>query len=353
MAEPVSLERILSDPELAGFVPRRIPTIPPMPIWVLETTGPDDAEQPRPGDIVVAGEPRDTDDLPRLEAMCSKACACALALPAGIDSSNAYEDIAVITYPSWISRHGAAALLARALWPFVAVDKYNESAPASTVANHTSTRRRVLAVSSSTEPEGIAAALAPYLPFGVDIRSLRETTTSERYLLMLIAEGVAPAEIRLSLRAAAGDNRLSIGASDSFLQGEPVGPYVGRAREALLLGTALFGGGHVSFYENLYLYKAFIDDGRPDILLSFSRDNLGLIREWDERHGSLLLSTLETFFELDRSFRKTAERLGIHRHTLKSRLEKIEEITACPVRGEGGMSYELILAYKHLSKVKL
>ncbi|MBU0929101.1 MAG: helix-turn-helix domain-containing protein [Spirochaetes bacterium] len=360
MTERPSLEGILSDPELAGFALRDGAAPGSIPVWVLEATGPSDAEEARPGDVVVAGRPRGSDGLSGLLAACASSGACAVALPDDIAEASA--GIAVIAYPSWIPRHRAAACLAKALWPGVAeAPAARAREPDPGVAAGASTRRRVLAVDSSpaamrlASPGRIdaAAILGPYMPPGVVATALPAGRAQESYLLLRIGEGVAPSELRLSLRAAAEENALSIGASDTFRPEEPVSAYAPRAREALLLGAALFGGGHISFYENLYLYKAFIDDGRPELLLSFSRDTLTRLREWDERHGSELLRTLETFFELDRSVRRTAERLGIHRHTLRNRLEKIEEATACPVRGEGGMSFELILAYKHLSKVKL
>jgi DNA-binding PucR family transcriptional regulator len=221
--------------------------------------------------------------------------------------------------------------------------------------------RRVLAVSASpcagrvapATPADVAANISGHLPPRSEAEPLRAGQPDEELLLLRIGLGVTPAEIRRSLRAAAAEYALSVGASDTFGPDDPTDRYAARAREALTLGSALFGGSHVSFYENLYLYKAFIDDGRPELLLSFSRDTLSRLREWDEQHGSELLRTVEAFFEQDRSVRRTAERLGIHRHTLRSRLERIEEVTACPVRGEGVMSFELLLAYKHLSKVKL
>lgn len=365
------IEALLSRPGLAGFELLRTPGPTTAPGWVLEATCADDAREARPDDIVVAGSRGGLDghdELLGLASACAARGACALAIPADMaDAAEAPGSLTIVTYPAWMPRHRAAEHLALALAQDRA-DELRAYAPGHSsdtarpeARSAAAPSRRVLAVSASrrtvpgahVSPSAAAARINDRLPAHAEAAPLDAGQADEGLLLLRIGQDVAPAEIRRSLRAAAIEDALSIGASDAFGPGDPTERYVARAREALTLGSALFGGGHVSFYENLYLYKAFIDDGRPELLLSFSRDTLSRLREWDERHGSELLRTVEAFFEQDRNVRRTAERLGIHRHTLRSRLERIEEVTACPVRGEGGMSFELLLAYKHLSKVKL
>lgn len=369
MDVPHSIESLLLDPKLAGFSSRAgVEGRATPPGWVLEAATARDAAEARDGDIIVAGTPADDADARRLVATAAAAGAAALALPESCQP--AADALPIVSYPAWLPRHAAASLLARALWPFMSAlvptlntptrPAYDAGAARPSVAVSATVTLRVLSLSykagdarSAGDSTDAARTLERYLPVGADAKSLPRGTQGERYLLLRSGNRVGASELRSSLRAAAQDQDATIGVSDEFALGEKPSEHAPRAREAAVLGMALFGTGHVSFYDNLYLYKAFIDDGRPDLLLTFSRETLNRLRDWDECHGSQLLKTLETYFELDRSVRKTAERLGIHRHTLRQRLERIEEATSCPVRGEGAMRYELILAYKHLSKIKL
>lgn len=360
MDGPLTLERLLLDPRLAVFtLYSDTPDPGPPPSWVLEVSGPGDAGEVRAGDIVVSGKLGGGEDVRLFCERIRAGGACALAVPG--ESPGDSRGMAVICYPPWLPRHEAAGSLARALWPFagesgsISAGEFGTAAPS---APSETSRLRILSIRNGSgkppAPEHeLNGLLERRLPRGVAIRRRSPGGSGEPYLILRVSETVGPGEFRSALREAAREYRWAIGVSDGFPLNAPSEEYALQAREAAVLGMALFGPGHVSFYENLYLYKAFIGDGRPDLLLTFSRDTLNRLRDWDACHGSELLPTLETYFEMDRNAGRTAERLGIHRHTLRQRLERIEEATECPVRGEGAMRYELILAYKHLSKLKL
>lgn len=359
MSAERTLSALLGDAGLGAFELLAPPgREAPDPDWVLEAPSLAEAGEARAGDLVVAGAGVDPT---ALASICAERRATALVVPSGFPTALGMaapgsEGAApgLVAYPAWLPRHAAALAVARALWPARGQARGQGESP---VARLVSPRRRAIAVRrGGREPSDlaeIAALLDAYLPRGVEALPISSAPGGERFLTLAIKESVAPKELRNALRDAASELGLSIGASDAFERGSDERAYLERAREALVLGTALLGNGHVSFYENLYLYKAFVDDGRPDILLYFSRDTLNRLKEWDVAQGSSLLETLEAYFEHDRNVGRTASRLGIHRHTLKNRLEKIEEVTSYPVRGEWAMSYELMLAYKHLSKVKL
>ena len=125
-----------------------------------------------------------------------------------------------------------------------------------------------------------------------------------------------------------------------------------QAEKALTLGMALLGAGHVSFFDNISLYQVFLGSAKPEILMDYSQRMLDRISEHDAHHSSDLLLTLEIYLQHERNIKMTASALGIHRHTLKNRLDKIEEITACPLTGEGRINYELALAFRRLNRIK-
>ncbi|MFB4267601.1 PucR family transcriptional regulator [Nonomuraea sp. GTA35] len=60
---------------------------------------------------------------------------------------------------------------------------------------------------------------------------------------------------------------------------------------------------------------------------SFRDHLLGPVAEYDARHGSELLRTLDTFLETCGSWQRTADELYVHVNTLRYRMQRIEELT--------------------------
>ncbi|MEV0827441.1 PucR family transcriptional regulator [Nonomuraea rubra] len=60
---------------------------------------------------------------------------------------------------------------------------------------------------------------------------------------------------------------------------------------------------------------------------SFRDHLLGPVEEYDARHGSELLRTLDTFLETCGSWQRTADELYVHVNTLRYRMQRIEELT--------------------------
>jgi len=64
----------------------------------------------------------------------------------------------------------------------------------------------------------------------------------------------------------------------------------------------------------------------PDELAAFAREHLGPLVAYDEENGTALLSTLETYCEEDGNHVRVAERLFLHRNTVRYRLRKAEKL---------------------------
>ncbi|MFC6005447.1 PucR family transcriptional regulator, partial [Streptomonospora nanhaiensis] len=60
---------------------------------------------------------------------------------------------------------------------------------------------------------------------------------------------------------------------------------------------------------------------------SFRDHLLGPVAEYDARHGSELLRTLDIFLETCGSWQRTADELYVHVNTLRYRMQRIEELT--------------------------
>ena len=78
------------------------------------------------------------------------------------------------------------------------------------------------------------------------------------------------------------------------------------------------------------------DDLGDSIFLPGDRDDsraaarrvLGPVLEYDQDHGALLMNSLRTFMEENRSWLKAADRLHIHKQTLVYRMRRVEELTS-------------------------
>jgi purine catabolism regulator len=107
-----------------------------------------------------------------------------------------------------------------------------------------------------------------------------------------------------------------------------------------------------SYDEALYAIEARPANGRPavgtfrdlgsiQLLLSLQGDRgidlfcqalLGDLAAHDERHGSALVESLAAYIEANGRWADAAAALGIHRHTLRYRMRRIEEITGRDLR---------------------
>lgn len=70
---------------------------------------------------------------------------------------------------------------------------------------------------------------------------------------------------------------------------------------------------------------------------------LGPVIAYDQSENADLLATLEAFFEADRSWQITAQRLGVHKQTVVYRIRRIEDLTGRTLRRVGDQT-ELFLA---------
>jgi hypothetical protein len=174
---------------------------------------------------------------------------------------------------------------------------------------------------------------------------------------LLKLEGVLPEPrlLRETLTLALaelGEGSLSLGLSDPLPQGSDVAVGIDQARKAMELGLALSGPGKIAFYDNIALYETFLGKKSENDSFGYSGAMLERLTAHDRAHHSDLLATLKAYVQCDGNSRKAAEQLGIHRHTLKNRLQKIEDLTACPLSGVGRVNYEIALAYHHLYRIK-
>lgn len=128
--------------------------------------------------------------------------------------------------------------------------------------------------------------------------------------------------LRGALAERLGDLRLG--------SGGPVTPdHVDRSlREAryALQVCRLEGWGSAGF-EDLGTYRLLLSMTEPDALRAFADAMLTPLDEYDREHGGELTTSLRAFLQHNARWETAASELYVHRHTLRYRMRKVEELT--------------------------
>jgi len=125
-----------------------------------------------------------------------------------------------------------------------------------------------------------------------------------------------------------------------------------------------------SYYEASYAIKIRSLKGEPGVVASFNdlgsyglllglQDTLSLevfydsvlgrLREYDEQSSSELVKSLACFLEANGHWGDAADRLYVHRHTLRYRMKRVEEITGRDLdQSQDRMEFWLALKAKEL-----
>jgi purine catabolism regulator len=119
---------------------------------------------------------------------------------------------------------------------------------------------------------------------------------------------------------------LHIGASAVFEGIQSIAEGARQAKQALQI--ALLTRQPVLHYENIGAYEPLFQMAEAGIPLTCLYEKLLYpLIEYDRKHHTKLLDTLECFLQNNTNMKNTAAMLFIHRHTLKYRLEQIEKKT--------------------------
>lgn len=81
-----------------------------------------------------------------------------------------------------------------------------------------------------------------------------------------------------------------------------------------------------SFFDELGLYRILGPGSGRRELETFVQEWLGQLIDYDCRHHATMVETLSRYFDFGGNYDETAESLGIHRSTLRYRLQRIRDI---------------------------
>jgi purine catabolism regulator len=99
------------------------------------------------------------------------------------------------------------------------------------------------------------------------------------------------------------------------------------ARFALDAAPAAGVDGQVACIEDLGSHRLLLALQQDAALDAFSRGLLAPLRAYDRRQHGDLVASLRTFLERNGNWESAARALGVHRHTLRYRIRRVEELT--------------------------
>ena len=124
------------------------------------------------------------------------------------------------------------------------------------------------------------------------------------------------------------------------------------ARLALGLRAELGGGERVFNVSSLGAFRLIMRAASSADALELCQRVLRPVLEQDRSHGFRLLSTFRSYLEQGMSLKATAERLGVHPHTVEYRLSRFQQICGLDLRRpEDRLTLELALRVLDLSGV--
>ncbi len=140
---------------------------------------------------------------------------------------------------------------------------------------------------------------------------------------VLLDDEATAALARALLQAADG---LAAGVSRPVAGLRELRQAVQAGRETLAL--AVWGApGSVVLQQRGASHHTLLALHEAEVVTRFGVSVLGAVVDYDRIHGSVLVATLRRFLELDGSWKRCAEDLGLHVNTLRQRIARIETIT--------------------------
>jgi purine catabolism regulator len=139
-----------------------------------------------------------------------------------------------------------------------------------------------------------------------------------------VGRAVAAAEARRSFHEA----RCAAQALALGVVGEPEMPVVnGGAHRNGSSPAGRTGGVHVATYKELGSFALLLSLQDDEALRLFCDSILGPIEAGEGHYGGELMRSLEAFIEENGQWERAAKRLYCHRHTLRYRIRRVEELT--------------------------
>jgi GAF domain-containing protein len=163
-------------------------------------------------------------------------------------------------------------------------------------------------------------------------------------------EAAVAARLRELHGALAARHPLAIGLSNRCRGAAAYATGFEEAEGALVAGSVLGGDGGVTAFDDLGAYKYLLRVSAVGRVRDRRGEALQRLADYDRRHRSQLLRTLEEYLMRRGNIAAAAAGLYVHPNTLRQRLRRITELTGLDVAGEDWLMIEIELKLLRLEE---
>lgn len=139
--------------------------------------------------------------------------------------------------------------------------------------------------------------------------------------------------IRSSCRELFPEFTVTIGLGRFHQDPAETGRAYREAQTALQVSQRLGETGNIATFDDMGIYKLLLSamEEDPEEVQNFYDETIARIVLYDKEHKTDLVGTLETFLNNNRSIAVTAEAMFTHRHTIRYRLGRINDLTGLDI----------------------
>ncbi|HPM63483.1 MAG TPA: PucR family transcriptional regulator ligand-binding domain-containing protein [Bacillota bacterium] len=160
---------------------------------------------------------------------------------------------------------------------------------------------------------GGAAVIAPWTGASDPIEAKKRSMELAEHLHAKVDAAIAPFTV-------------SIGVGRFDPDPQKAGRSYKEAYECIAVGSSMLGSDRVSHFDELGAYRVFSRCTGREEMARFAAEELAPLEEYDTRHNTELLFTLEKYLDAGGSLQQAADSTYVHVNTLRYRLGRIEAI---------------------------
>lgn len=132
--------------------------------------------------------------------------------------------------------------------------------------------------------------------------------------------------VQNSLQEVLHGKSVSTGVSSIFYEPERMRACIDEAKRAFEVQRGCGIQHSARYFEEIGVYRFFYEFGNDIELKDFVMEILGELIQHDEENNSDYVNTLQVYLEEGGNIGETAQKLYVHRNTIKYRITKVEEI---------------------------
>lgn len=134
-------------------------------------------------------------------------------------------------------------------------------------------------------------------------------------------------ELNLYLQENFLDWKLSMGIGRAYEKLKDLQKSFLEASRCIVLTERLDASNGIIWYEDIFFYNLLFEFENKDLIDEFVRHVLGVLIQYDEENNTNFLDTLKVYLWNNRSLIHSAEKLHMHKNTVKYRIQRMEELT--------------------------